>query len=355
MLVGVIGATGYTGLSLLHDLSFSPDARVTVATSRGERGKRLSEVHPSLAGVPAYRELVLSDPADIFAMKGKDPENFPEVFFLAVKHKVSMGLVPGILKTGARIIDLTGDFRLKDPALYPKWCEFDHECPEYLEEAVYGLPELHREEIRKARLVANPGCYPTSVILALAPLVKNGLLDPGKTVIVDSKSGVSGAGREPVVANLFCEVSENFRAYKVVGHRHTPEMTQELNALGTEKLSLSFTPHLVPANRGILSTIYASLKTDIPAEELRKLCLEFYENDPFVRIAPEGVAPQTLDVRGTNFCDIGFFRDPETSLHKMVSVIDNLARGASLQAMVNLNIMTGRDETSGVPLAALRP
>jgi N-acetyl-gamma-glutamyl-phosphate reductase len=354
MKVGIIGATGYTGLGLLNDLAQRPKTEVTVVTSRQEAGRKLASFHPNLAGVPGYKDLVLENPADLAKIKEQRPDSFPSVFFLAVKHKVSMTLVPKILQLGAKIIDLTGDFRLKNPDLYPQWYKFQHDCPEYLKEAVYGLPELHREEIKKARLIANPGCYPTSVILALAPLVKNNHIKENSVIIVDSKSGVTGAGREPLVGNIFCEVSENFRAYKVVGHQHTPEMLQELD-LYEKKIPLTFTPHLVPMNRGILSTIYVEANNDLKLSKIMELYHDYYQGEKFIRLRAEGDLPQTLDVRGTNFCDIALFFDEFTGILKIISVIDNLARGATTQAMVNLNLISGEDEALGVPMAAFRP
>ena len=355
MKVGIVGATGYTGIGLLNELAGRADVAVTVATSRAEAGRKLVSVHPHLAGVPAYGDLILESPADLEKIREKSPERFPEIFFLAVSHKVSMGLAPGILGMGARVIDLTGDFRLKDPGLYPKWYKFSHEHPELLREAVYGLPELYRDKIRAARLVANPGCYPTSVILALAPLARNRLLSRDHPVIVDSKSGVSGAGRDPSQATIFPEVSENFKAYKITGHQHTPEMVQELEALSEGKISLSFTPHLVPMNRGILSTIYAFARKGLILPKIIELYQNYYKDERFVRFKSDGTAPQTLDARGTNFCDIALYVDEDASLIKIVSVIDNLARGAVTQAIVNLNIMCGLDEGMGIRLAGFRP
>lgn len=355
MKIGIVGATGYTGIGLLNELAERPGTEITLVTSRREAGKSLCSIHPHLSGVPLYEDLILQNPEDIPKIKEKTPENFPELFFLAVSHKVSMGLVPGILALGAKIIDLTGDFRLKSPDLYPKWYKFEHEHPEFLSEAVYGLPELYREQIKSARLVANPGCYPTSVILAAAPLIKNRLLNKGLPIIADSKSGVSGAGREASQATLFSEVSENFKAYKVTGHQHTPEMIQELEKLSEDKISISFTPHLVPMNRGILSTVYAFPEKEISSSELTDLYRNFYKNERFVRVRSDGASPQTLDVRGSNLCQLALFTDKEAGLIKVVSAIDNLARGAVTQAIANLNIMSGVDEALGLRSAGFRP
>ncbi|MDR2461100.1 MAG: N-acetyl-gamma-glutamyl-phosphate reductase [Deltaproteobacteria bacterium] len=355
MKVGIIGATGYTGLSLLRDLAGRPSTEVTLVTSRKEAGGKLIKIHPSLAGYPGYRELILEDPNLLEKIKEKEPARFPEVIFLAVKHKAAMALAPRVLNLGSKVIDLTGDFRLKEKELYPKWYKFEHECPEYLSQAIYGLPELHRDKIKNARLVANPGCYPTSVILALAPLCQEGLIRQGTTIMVDSKSGVSGAGREPSLGNIFCEVSENFRAYKVVGHQHTPEMAQELSFLAKGRISLSFTPHLVPMNRGICTTTYVLVQKVSGLSQITEIYQDYYKNEPFVRLKEQGQIPETLDVRGTNFCDLGLFYDEDEDVVKIISVIDNLCRGASTQAMVNLNILSGAEENLGVNLVALRP
>ena len=238
------------------------------------------------------------------------------------------------------MIDLTGDFRLRDPSLYPKFYKTEHTRPDLLSEAAYGLPELHREEIKKARLTANPGCYPTSVILALAPLASGALLDPGFPVIADSKSGVSGAGRRAEAFYSFCELNDNFMAYKPVGHQHTPEARQELELLSGTPLGLSFTPHLAPMSRGILKTAYCRLKAGAGFWEAKDMFREFYAGAPFVRLRGEGELVNVLDVRGTNFCDIQIYHDEAAGLAKIVSAIDNLARGAVTQAVVNLNLMT---------------
>ncbi|MDR1035327.1 MAG: N-acetyl-gamma-glutamyl-phosphate reductase [Deltaproteobacteria bacterium] len=355
MRIGVVGAIGYTGSAVLGALAGRPDTQVTVVTSRGEAGGCLTDLLPHLSGVPGYRDLVLEDPADLEKIRRDSPARFPEVIFLAVSHRASMALVPRVLALGAKAIDLTGDFRLKSLLMYPMWYKVEHEAPEYLEEAVYGLPEIHREEIRRARLVANPGCYPTCVILSLLPLAEKALLGPGSPIIADCKSGVSGAGRTAAVPSLFSEVAENFRAYKVLGHPHTPEMIQELSTAGGKPLRLSFTPHLVPMNRGIEATVYLDSEKLPPYKEIRDLYEARYRDEPFVRFRPEGTIPQTVDVRGTNFCDVALFHDEGPGILKIVSVIDNLARGAATQAVANLNLMAGVDEGLGLPLVGLRP
>ncbi|MDR1039000.1 MAG: N-acetyl-gamma-glutamyl-phosphate reductase [Deltaproteobacteria bacterium] len=355
MRIGVIGATGYTGAAVLGVLAGRPGSEVTLVTSRGLKGRRLADELPHLSGVTGYGDLVLEDPADLEKLKDRDPGRFPELFFLAVSHGVSMGLAPRVLKLGAKAVDLTGDFRLKSPAMYPRWYKTEHSAPELLGEAVYGLPEIRRGEIKSARLVANPGCYPTCVILSLLPLAERSLLGPDSPVIADCKSGVSGAGKSALVPNLFAEVAENFRAYKVIGHAHTPEMAQELALAGGKPLRLAFTPHLVPMNRGIEATVYLDSERLPPYPEIRALYEARYRAERFVRFREEGGVPQTVDVRGTNFCDVALFHDEGAGILKIVSVIDNLARGAATQAVANMNLMTGEDEGLGLPLAGLRP
>jgi N-acetyl-gamma-glutamyl-phosphate reductase len=347
MRLGVIGASGYAGLELLRILSGRAGDEVTLITSRQEAGQGLTGFFPALSSLANYDSLVFAEPKDL---AGK-----ADVFFLATQHGAAMALVPELLNSGAKVIDLSADFRLKDPLVFKKWY-LEHSAPGLLPEAVYGLPELYFEKIKKARLVANPGCYPTSVILALAPAIKAKLVDFSQTLIADSKSGVTGAGRGALLSNSFCEVQDNFKAYKTVGHRHTPEMIQELSLLGEGiDLKLAFTPHLLPINRGILSTVYFRPKGQIALADIFKLYEDFYQGAPFVRLRQSGYDPQTADVRGTNFCDLGLYLDQESGLCKVVSVLDNLCRGASGQAVANLNLMTGKPETFGLQLPALRP
>ncbi len=252
-------------------------------------------------------------------------------------------------------MDLSADFRLHDAAVFQEWYQ-PHSAPSLLSEAVYGLPELYAAEIRTARLVANPGCYPTSIILGLAPFLNAGLLSEARPLaIADSASGVSGAGRGAALGSSFCEVHDSFKAYKVIGHRHTPEIEQELSRLHGQAFPLAFTPHLAPMNRGILSTIYVESRREISWEELHSLYSDFYKDKPFMRVRPLGFEPQTSDVRGSNFCDLSLFWDRRASLVKIVSVIDNLCRGASGQAVANFNLMCGCGETDGLPSAAVRP
>lgn len=349
MKVGLVGATGYTGLELLRLLALHPSRpEVTVITSRQENGRHLTAVFPALSGLANYDQLVFEAP-EASELAGR-----ADIFFLAAPHGAAMGLAPELLKSGVRMIDLSADFRLREADVFSEWYQ-PHTAPGLLGEAVYGLPELYASQIRPARLVANPGCYPTSIILGLAPFLKTGLMASDRPVIVDSCSGVSGAGRGAAPGLSFCEVQDSFKAYKAVGHRHTPEIEQELSALAGRDVTVSFTPHLAPMNRGILSTIYAAPERDLTVEGLRETYLDFYRNAPFVRVRPVGFEPQTSEVRGTNFCDISLFYDRRAGLVKIVSVIDNLCRGASGQALANFNLLCGLPETEGLLMAPVKP
>ncbi len=336
--VGIIGASGYTGVELARILASHPSVELTVATSRRYAGMPLAEVFPSLR----KRVDIVCENLSPDELAGR-----ADFFFTAVPHKTAMDIVPTLLAAGARVVDLSADFRIRDVATYEEWYQ-EHSSPELIREAVYGLPELYRQGIREARLVANPGCYPTSVTLGLAPLLREGLIDPS-TLVIDSKSGTSGAGRSANVATLFCEVADGFRAYKVGGsHRHIPEMEQELSLLAGRPVTISFTPHLLPISRGILSTMYASLSTQVEADELQKLYETTYGDEPFVRICPAPTLPATQYVRGSNCCDIGIRLDRRTGRVIVLAAIDNIAKGASGQAVQNMNLMTGQDETTGL-------
>jgi N-acetyl-gamma-glutamyl-phosphate reductase len=276
-----------------------------------------------------------------------------DLIFTALPHKTAMEVIPGFMQRGLKVVDLSADFRLTDPKVYEEWYE-THTAPALLQEAVYGLPELHREEIKRASLVANPGCYPTSVILPLAPALRHKLIDH-RTIIADSKSGVSGAGRSAVLSSLFAEVSENFKAYKVTEHRHTPEMEQELSGVAGEKVVITFTPHLVPMKRGILSTIYASLKKSLSEAEILDLYRHFYADERFIRLHPSDLLPATADVLGSNYCDIGLRVDERNNRLILISAIDNLVKGASGQAVQNMNLMLGFEEYLGIDIVPLYP
>lgn len=330
----IFGASGYTGLELLRILACHPGAKVVEATSRQYKGTPVPEVFPALRGF--YDSLVFSDPEDLGSVEA-------DVAFSAMPHGASQDVVPELLKKN-RVIDLSADFRLHDLGTYKNWYG-EHKAAHLLKEAVYGLPELYRKEIKDARLIANPGCYPTSAILALSPLAKKGLIVPG-SVLVDSKSGVSGAGRGASLGTSFVEVSSGFKAYKVGSHRHTPEIEQELAAASGYELGVRFTPHLIPVSRGILTTAYAELKDILSSADLRAIYEQAYSGETFVRLLPEGQFPDISHVRGSNFCDVGLYVEGQRVI--MVSAIDNLVKGASGQAVQNMNIMFGLDEKAAL-------
>ncbi len=343
--VAVVGASGYTGVELLRLLYGHPEVAVTCITSEQSAGRPVADVFPTLRG--RYAQLL--ENLEPVRVAGK-----ADLIFTALPHKAAMEVVPTFLELGKRVVDLSADYRFSDAAVYEKWYE-PHMNPENLKEAVYGLPEVRREKIAGARLVGNPGCYPTSVILGLMPLLKNGLIDPS-TIISDSKSGTSGAGRGAKVDNLYCEVNEGFKAYGVGGvHRHIPEIEQELSLLAGERITITFTPHLVPMDRGILSTIYARLTGNHSVADLVKLYAGFYGGEPFVRVLPAGNVPSTAHVRGSNFCDIGLSVDSRTGRVIVVSAIDNLVKGAAGQAVQNMNIMCGFPETMGLEVLPIFP
>ncbi|MDO8446931.1 MAG: N-acetyl-gamma-glutamyl-phosphate reductase [Deltaproteobacteria bacterium] len=340
--VAIVGASGYTGVELIRLLSNHPEIEITAVTSEQSAGKRIAEVFTSLSGV--FEKTLEHISIEGIAQKA-------DLIFTALPHQKAMDVVPHFLKAGKRVIDLSADFRIKDAATYGAWYE-EHKAPGLLKEAVYGLPELHRTEIKNARLVANPGCYPTSAILALAPLLKNGLIDVS-SIVIDSKSGVSGAGRSATQDTHFTEVNEGFKAYKVGEHRHTPEIEQELSLLAGSQITVSFTPHLLPVNRGILSTIYASVKADVTEDSILRIFDEFYSEERFVRVYPKGSFPNINNVKGSNFCDIGIKLDKRTNRVVIISAIDNLTKGAAGQAVQNMNIMHGFPEDTalrGLPL-----
>lgn len=341
--IGIVGAAGYTGAELLRLLAGHPEAKVT-ALSELEGGKPISSIFPSLRQI-FDAELMGPDPSAI--------ADRCEVIFCGLPHKASMGVVPEYLKRGVKVVDLSADFRFKSRELYEKWY-VSHTAPKLLEEAVYGLPELYRAEIKKARLIGNPGCYPTGAILALAPLVKEGLVDT-ETIIVDSKSGMSGAGRGATETTHFVEANEGIRAYGVATHRHTPEIEDQLSRLAGRPITISFTPHIVPMDRGILSVGYAMLLKFRPTKELVELYKSFYKGERFIRVHPEGSLPRTNWVKGSNYVDIGLVSDDRTGRVVAVSAIDNLAKGASGQAIQNMNLIMGLPEEMGLTAPALYP
>lgn len=342
--VAVIGASGYTGVELLRLLLGHPEVEICCVTSRQHEGLPISQVFPSLSG---FSELVC-EPLVVDEIASR-----ADLVFTALPHKSAMEVIPDFLARGCKVIDLSADYRLRDQTVYEHWYQ-QHSSPELLSRAVYGLPELYRRQLAGAGLVANPGCYPTSVILALAPLLKRDLIDP-ESLIADSKSGTSGAGRGTKLGSLFCEVNEGFKAYGVAGHRHTPEIEQEISILAGRPLCLNFTPHLLPISRGILSTCYASLKESRTTDELVEIYRTEYQGEFFIRIMPGNELPNVAFVRGTNFCDIGLVSDQRTGRVIVVSAIDNLVKGAAGQAIQNMNVVCGYDESAGLKLLSAFP
>jgi N-acetyl-gamma-glutamyl-phosphate reductase len=345
--VGLVGVTGYTGMELLRLLAVHPSMVLVRATSRSEHGKTLGELFPNINGF-AVADLIVTMP---------DPKDIAEacdLVFLAVPHGTAMDMAADLHGRGVKVVDLSADFRLDDKDVYAQWYGLEHRHPQLFEQAVYGIPELYREHIKLAKLTANPGCYPTSVILGLTPALRNDLIEPGG-IVADSKSGSTGAGRSAKVGTLFCEVSDTFRAYNIGKHRHTPEIEQELGKQAGTELVVSFNPHLLPINRGILSTMYALLKPGVDAEQVQAAYESAYAEEPFVRVLPQGQLPETKNVRGTNFCDIGTVVDRRSGRLVVVSVVDNLCRGASGQAIANANLMCGLPEETGLLLPPLAP
>ncbi|MFZ5756268.1 MAG: N-acetyl-gamma-glutamyl-phosphate reductase [Pseudomonadota bacterium] len=340
--VGVVGGTGYTGVELLRLLVQHPDVRLHVVTSRSDAGQRVADAYPNLRG---RIDLAFSAP-DIGELCQCD------VVFFATPNGIAMESAPTLVEAGVKVIDLAADFRLKDPAVWQKWYGMPHKCPELLAEAVYGLPELNRDRIRGARVVANPGCYPTAVQLGFLPLLEKGLVDPLR-LIADAKSGVSGAGRHARVDILYSEASESFKAYGVPGHRHLPEIRQGLDVAAGSQVGLTFVPHLVPMVRGIHATLYATIKTgDV---DLQALYETRYLGEPFVDVMPAGSHPETRSVRGANQCRIAVHRPQDGDTVVVLSVIDNLVKGAAGQAVQNMNILFGLPETTGLTQVALLP
>ncbi len=335
--VGVVGATGYAGAELVRILAGHPQVDLTILTSRQHAGVRFDHVYPALYNVVAH------------SCEALDVDRLCEqadTVFIALPHKLPMALVPELVQRGKHVIDLSADFRFKNAALYEAAYQ-PHTAREVLKQAVYGLSEVYADQIKAATLIGNPGCYPTSVLLPLVPLLHARLIDP-QTIIADSKSGVSGAGRSPSLTTHFCEVNESFKAYKVADHRHNPEMNEVLSREAGQNVEMTFVPHLVPMTRGMLTTIYATPTAGTGLEKVRGCLQSFYAGRPFVRICPDDRLPDTLQVRGTNFCDIGFRIDSACNRLIMISAIDNLVKGAAGQAVQNMNIMLGLDETAGL-------
>jgi N-acetyl-gamma-glutamyl-phosphate reductase len=339
--VGIVGGTGYTGVELLRLLARHPNVSLQVITSRSEAGMAVSDLFPNLRG---HVDLVFSEPdADTLAQC--------DVVFFATPHTVAMASVPELIKRGTRVIDLSADFRLKDQAVWEQWYNTQHTCPELFDQAVYGLPEIHREKIKTATLVAVPGCYPTATELGFLPLLEAGIVDASH-LIADAKTGVSGAGRKANIPMLMAEASGSFKAYGVSGHRHLPEIREILSAHVGTAVDLTFIPHLAPMIRGIHATLYARLNKHV---DLQALFESRYQDEPFVDVMPAGSLPETRSVQGANVCRIAVHQPQNSDTVVVLSVIDNLVKGASGQAIQNMNIMFGLEETAGIDVIAMMP
>lgn len=339
--IGIVGGTGYTGVELLRLLATHPQAQLHCITSRGEAGQPVSDLFPSLRG---YVDLAFTDPAQANLAAC-------DLVFFATPNGIAMQQARALLESGVRLIDLAADFRIQEVAAWEQWYGMSHACPDLVAEAVYGLPEVNRERIRSARLVANPGCYPTAVQLGFLPLLEAGVVDVTH-LIADAKSGVSGAGRKAETPILFAEAGDNFKAYGVAGHRHLPEISQGLAAMSGQKVGLTFVPHLTPLIRGIHATLYARL---LKEADLQALFQQRYQNERFVDLLPTGAHPETRSVRGSNQCRIAVHRPQGGDIVVVLSVIDNLVKGAAGQAVQNMNIMFGLPEATGLALVPLLP
>lgn len=339
--VGIVGGTGYTGVELLRILALHPQVKVQTITSRADAGTSVCQMFPSLRG---YLDLNFTHP---------DAANLEQcdVVFFATPNGIAMQQTRALLDAGVKVIDLAADFRIQDVAEWEKWYGMKHACPDLIAEAVYGLPEVNRTAIKKTRLIANPGCYPTAVQLGFIPLLEAGIVD-SKHLIADSKSGVSGAGRKGEIPALLAEAADSFKAYGVSGHRHLPEIKQGLANISGEPVGLTFVPHLTPMIRGIHATLYAQINADV---DLQALFEKRYANEPFVDVLPAGSHPETRSVRGANICRIAVHRPQGGNTVVVLSIIDNLVKGAAGQAVQNMNIMFGLDEVSGLNIVPLLP
>lgn len=343
--VGIVGGTGYTGVELLRLLALHPNVELTAITSRGDAGLLVADMFPNLRG---YVDLAFSDPATANLTAC-------DVVFFATPHGVAMSQAQALLDANVKVIDLAADFRLQDTAVFEKWYKMPHSCPDVLRDAVYGIPELNRDSIKSAKVIGNPGCYPTTVLLGLAPLLEKGYIDFSAPIIADAKSGVSGAGRKAEVATLFAESSDSMKAYGVAGHRHHPEIHAQLTQLANAEVQFIFVPHLIPMIRGMLSTIYVKLTDDAQAVDLQSLYEQRYQHERFVDVMPEGALPETRSVRGSNQLRIALHKQAATGYLTLVVVQDNLVKGAAGQAVQNMNIMFGLDERSGLEVLPLLP
>ena len=340
--VSIVGGSGYTGIELLRLLISHPNVIIDQITSRNDSGKLVSAIYPSLRGTLSN---VFVDPAEANLKES-------ELVFFATPNGIAMNYVQELLENGVKVIDLAADFRIKNVSLWEKWYGMKHQAAEELKKAVYGLPEVNRAAIKKAQLVANPGCYPTAIQLALAPLIKSNLINT-ETIIADAKSGISGAGKKTETQLLMSEASENFRAYGLTGHRHLPEIEENLQAItGQKKIKLTFVPHLIPMVRGIHATLYVDCIQDFDPLVIFNEC---YKDEPFIDILEPGSCPETKSVRGSNICRLSFYKIPDSNRLIILSVIDNLVKGAAGQAIQNMNIMMDWPENTGLDLLALHP
>ena len=342
---GIIGATGYAGGELVRLLLNHKEVEIAWYGSRSYVDQRYSSVYQNMFQIVDAK--CLDDNMEQLAKE-------VDVIFTATPQGLCASLINEGILSQAKVIDLSADFRIKDQKTYEQWYNLEHKAPQFIEEAVYGLCEINREDIKKARLIANPGCYPTCSTLSIYPLLKEGIID-GNTVIIDAKSGTSGAGRSAKVANLYCEVNENIKAYGVATHRHTPEIEDQLGYACGQEVLINFTPHLVPMNRGILVTAYASLTKDVTYEEVKAAYDKYYKDEFFVRVLNKDVCPQTRNVEGSNFVDVNFKIDPRTKRVIMMGAIDNLVKGAAGQAVQNMNLMFGFDENEGLKQIPMCP
>lgn len=343
--VGIVGGTGYTGVELLRLLARHPHAQLQVITSRGEAGLPVADMFPSLRGIV---ELAFSDPATVDLTQC-------DVVFFATPHGVAMAQAPALTAAGVKVIDLAADFRLQDAAVFEQWYKLPHACTDVLAASVYGLSELYADEIANAQVIGNPGCYPTTVLLGLAPLLEKGWIDFSAPIIADAKSGVSGAGRKAEVSTLFSEASDNMKAYGVAGHRHHPEILSQLKKLSArDDVKLIFVPHLIPMIRGMLSTLHIKLTAEGTAQNLQSMYEARYANHPFIDVMPAGALPETRSVRGANVLRMALYPQPDDYL-TIVVVQDNLVKGASGQAVQNMNLMFGLPAESGLQVLPLLP
>lgn len=343
--VGIIGSTGYAGQELVRILLQHKDVSIVWFGSKSYIDKKYSEVFQNMFQL--VEESCLDDNMEELA-------NQVDVIFTATPQGFCASLMKEDILSKVKVIDLSADFRIKDVSTYEEWYGIKHRSPNFINEAVYGLCEINREEIKNARLIANPGCYPTCSILSIYPLVKEGIIEPD-SIIIDAKSGTSGAGRSAKVANLYCEVNENIKAYGVSTHRHTPEIEEQLSYAAGENLTINFTPHLVPMNRGILITAYGKLKKQVSYEEVKDIYDKYYEKEYFVRVLEKGMTPETRWVEGSNFVDVNFVIDPRTNRIIMMGAMDNLVKGAAGQAVQNMNLMFGLPEQEGLKLVPMFP